>query len=166
MMEGFSERTALSSSILELPAVMAITPMQAVGRTPIHFLVTGVTARIADQALSGCTPSDGGVHAGSPSDPALFASAKAYPVRGESVLRARPRNFEPDPRTDRADRRSASVLGLSLLVSPHPAVVRSMRLLKLVANERLRGGHPSSGGDATRMSRLQRATAARGLLGS
>jgi hypothetical protein len=31
MMEGFSERTDLSSSILELLAVMAITPMQAIG---------------------------------------------------------------------------------------------------------------------------------------
>ena len=116
-MEGFGERTTMSSSILELLAVMAITPMQAVGAPPMHFLVTGVTAGIADQALNACTPNDGGVHAGSPSDPALFASAKAYPVGGESVLRARPRNFELDPRTDRANRRRASVLGLSLLVS-------------------------------------------------
>jgi hypothetical protein len=88
MMEGFGERTAVSSSILELLSVMGITPMQAVGAIPIRVLVTGITARIADPALNVCTLNDGGVHAGSPSDPALFASAKAYPVGGESVLRA------------------------------------------------------------------------------
>ena len=48
--------------------------IQAVGAPPIRFLVTGITARILDQALDACTPNDGGVHAGSPSDPALFAS--------------------------------------------------------------------------------------------
>jgi hypothetical protein len=135
---------------------MGITPMQAVGAIPIRVPVTGITARIADPALNVCTSNDGGVHAGSPSDPALFASAKAYPVGGESVLRARPRNFKLDPRTDRADRRSASLLGLSLLVSPQSCggSQHASAYAHYVANERLLGGNPSRGGDPTRMYRL------------
>jgi hypothetical protein len=74
-MEGFGERTAISSSILELLAVMAITPMQAVGAPPIRFLVTGITARIADEASNSYRPSDGGVHAGSDENHEFVASA-------------------------------------------------------------------------------------------
>jgi hypothetical protein len=75
MMEGFSERTGMLSSILELLAVMAITPMQPVGAPPIRFLVTGITDRIADEASNSHTPSDGGVHAGSDENPEFVASA-------------------------------------------------------------------------------------------
>ena len=75
MMEGFSERTLTPSSILELLAVMAITPMQALGAPPIRFLVTGITARIADEAFNTCRPSDGGVHAGSDENREFVASA-------------------------------------------------------------------------------------------
>ena len=74
MMEGFDERTTISSSILELLAVMAITPMQ-VGAPPIRILVTGITARIADEASNIYRPSDGGVHAGSDENREFVASA-------------------------------------------------------------------------------------------
>ena len=74
-MEGFSERTIILSSILELLTVTAITPMQAVGAPPIRILVTGITARIADEASNIYRPSDGGVHAGSDENREFVASA-------------------------------------------------------------------------------------------
>jgi hypothetical protein len=105
----------MSSSILELLTVTAITPMRAVGHPQIRSPVIDITANIAGQRFNAQTPSDGGVHAGSQSDPSFFASAEAYPVGAESFLRSRPRNLELDPRTDGADRGSAPILGLSVL---------------------------------------------------
>jgi hypothetical protein len=48
--------------------------------------VIDITAEIAGQALNGCTPSNGGVHDGSPKNPQVVASAEAdYVGRRQSV---------------------------------------------------------------------------------